>query len=277
MKRRPESTTSERELILALAEGGRAVPLASLALWRKHGLMPPLGSCGVGRGRSYYWREPDIRARARIVFDLLEKQSHVDAALWSLWLRGFPVAAERLRRAWRESARLRMRWAPATVSPKQSYDGSQGAGSVLIQATRLMGNAFPPDRRTAAVIEHATARLARANARFDGVSGANLWTLLQMAGLALESSDLLETIDEDGLAAAQPYLRLAASLLEDSAGESDAWNGWLAERVGPPLTLVILALLRSGQKSVLEDVARHLDDKGQQRRPVSHGGHRVQA
>src|SRR3569833_401225 len=110
MKRRPETTTSERELIAWLAEGGRVLPLNALAGWRKHGLLPPLDSCGTGAGRAYYWRDPLIRERARIAFALMERTCKVEQALWGLWLRGFPVPAAKLKRAWQQCAQLCWFW-----------------------------------------------------------------------------------------------------------------------------------------------------------------------
>src|ERR1700760_943882 len=99
---RPESTTSERQLLLALETSGRPVTLTELVRWRKDGLLPPLAAHGLGkgRGRTYYWREPDIFPQARTAFDLLAKYGRTDAVTRMLWLSGFAVPLPRLRRAW---------------------------------------------------------------------------------------------------------------------------------------------------------------------------------
>src|ERR1700722_11339795 len=53
---RPETSTSERQLVLARAASGRRVSLEQLAAWRKDGLLPPLASHGIrAAGRCYYW------------------------------------------------------------------------------------------------------------------------------------------------------------------------------------------------------------------------------
>jgi hypothetical protein len=265
MKRRPDSTTSERELLAWLAEDGRVLALRDLAIWRKHGLLPPLASCGTGAGRTYYWRDPLIRKRARIAFDLLERTCQVDQALWGLWLRGYPVPAAKLRRAWLQCTRLRRPWQPMPALPDmQTQNTAASDDALLVQVTMALGKALPPDRRVATILEHAAARLGR----FDNTSGAHLWSLLQMAGLALESSALLTNADDALLSMVQNHLRQAAGLLESSASEPDAWNGWLADRIGPPLALVILAMLRSGQAETLNALAAKLEAPGRRRSPA---------
>ena len=75
---RPQTSTSERQLIFGLAASGRKVSLEELALWRKNGLLPPLASYGPKTPiRSYYWYEPDILARAELVFDALKDEVEV--------------------------------------------------------------------------------------------------------------------------------------------------------------------------------------------------------
>ncbi len=269
MKRRSASTTSERELIESLAAAGRKLPLNALAGWRKHGLLPPLDSCGTGAGRAYYWRTPDIRSRARTVFDLLKRYNQIDQVLWSLWLRGFPVPAAKLRRAWRQCRRVRKPWLPLPELPEPpSCGASKGDGALLQQVTRMLGRSLPPDRRVATVFEHAASRLRHHGGSLDTASGTHLWSLLQMASLALESSALLDTADDALLEKAQHYLRLAARLLEDSASEPDAWNGWLAERVGPPLALIFMAMLRSGQAEDMDALAAQLEAPGRRHAPA---------
>lgn len=261
MKRRPDSTTSERELVFALAEGGRAISLATLAGWRKQGLLPALASHGSGAGRSYYWREPDILAQACAAFDLLEQHCRNDMALRGLWLRGFSVPAVQLTRAWQQIGKLNRRWRPGIVlADKTPGPAINDTGAILAHATRLLGNTLAPDRRIAAIIAKAAARLHGTGGAFDDMPGADLWALLQMSGLALETSVLMAEADDALLDDAQRYLRPAARLLEASAGGGDAWNGWLAEHIGPPLALVILALLRSGQRGTLDTLAGCLEE-----------------
>ena len=107
MRYRPDTSISERELVLALAAGGRHVALSRLVNWRKEGLLPPLASSGVGNGRSYYWREPNILAQAELVHDCLARHGRSDATIITLWLKGFWIPLPQLRRAWQNRARLR--------------------------------------------------------------------------------------------------------------------------------------------------------------------------
>lgn len=279
MKRRPDSTTSERELVLALAEGGRTVSLATLAGWRKHGLLPALASHGNGAGRSYYWREPDILPQARAAFDLLERHCRTDMALRGLWMRGFHVPAARLTRAWRQIDKLNRHWAPDFAPCDKALPGPAitGAGAILAHATRLLSNSLTPDRRIAALIEHAAARLHRASGPIDSLSGANLWALLQMSGLVLQSSALMTEADDGLLGEAQRYLGLAAAALRAGTGDADAWHDWLAEPVGPPLALVILALLRAGQQTTLDTLAAGLEETDRPAGPARALGHHAMA
>lgn len=275
MKRRPESTTSERELIEFLAADGRVLPLNTLAAWRKHGLLPPLDSCGTGAGRSYYWRDPLIRQRARTAFDLMERHSHIDRALWALWLRGFPVPAAKLRRAWQHCNRLRRPWLPMPDLPQPRTPARARDGALLAEITQILGRALPPDRRVADIIEQAAVRLGRAGGGINKACGSQLWPLLQMAGLSLESSALLDTADDALLEKVQRYLGLAAALLDASPSETGAWNDWLADRVGPPLALVIMAMLRSGQADKLEALAAQAP--GRRRAPAQAPLHHITA
>src|SRR3569833_2544927 len=158
MKRRPETTTSERELIAWLAEGGRVLPLNALAGWRKHGLLPPLDSCGTGAGRAYYWRDPLIRERARIAFALMERTCKVEQALWGLWLRGFPVPAAKLKRAWQQCAQMSRPWLPMPELPAQQTN-TRDSGTLLAQRTTMLGRTLPPDRRVALILEQASTSL----------------------------------------------------------------------------------------------------------------------
>src|SRR3569833_3731570 len=152
MKRRPETTTSERELIAWLAEGGRVLPLNALAGWRKHGLLPPLDSCGTGAGRAYYWRDPLIRRRARAACDRMERTSHVDQTLWGLWLRGFPVPAAKLKRAWQHGTRLRRPWLPVADLADRHDKARCSKETLLTEVTRKLGRTLPTDRRDVAVL-----------------------------------------------------------------------------------------------------------------------------
>ena len=130
MKKRSLDTTSERQLLCALLESGRKAGLAELRAWRKAGLLPPLASHGIGTGRSYYWREPDIQAQAEQVHDALQRHGRIDEALITVWLAGFDVPLERVRRAWANRAKMRDR----SRARAQEYVGVIKHGAKLLFA-----------------------------------------------------------------------------------------------------------------------------------------------
>lgn len=264
MKRRPPSSTSERELIDLLAKGGRVVPLAALAGWRKCGLLPPLSSYGLRQaGRSYYWSESDILRRAEVVFDLLERHVQIDWVLWGLWLRGFSLPAERLRRVWPQCNRARKRWSQTHSAPIKYRPPESVGESALQQLVDTLGQTLPFERHVSKIIDKAVTRLDRPGGPFYGISRAAVWPLLQMAAYAMENSTVLKDADDKRLAEAQQYLQVASAVLEDCSGEPNSWNNWLAESAGPPLALVILALLGAGQRKALDELTEHLQSSRQ--------------
>ena len=253
MKRRLDSTTSERELVYAMCESGRPVSLATLSIWRKEGLLPPFASQGAGRGRSYYWREMDIFARACTAFDFLKKYERTDVTLWMLWVCGFPVPPVQLRRFLLHRSRTRGLWMPRTgvTALEVIPAGVADKPSMLaLSIAYCLSGIYPADEESIAIIGRVLTRLRRTNTVANTEIEGRL-RLLQMLAVALESSTLVADATDDELSEAQRYLRLAASLLEDEA-ERDAWANWLGERVAPYLLMLILAFLKSDQRTVLE-------------------------
>lgn len=283
MPGRPSFTTSERELILALAEDGRHVTLANLAGWRKEGLLPPFASqgLGTGKGRSYYWKEPDICDHARATYDLLKKYGRPEIVLWMLWLHGFSVPLPQFRRAWAARGRNRNSWIACPVPQRPNPDtlfkltqpglqGQGGATHILLQATLALSGTLVPDDGDAAaitrVIERAQAWISRTNALStpeDDQAAERLWLTVRIVCSALESSDLVSITGDAELREAQKYLSMAGRLLQkcdDRSLEEDetTWPAWLAERMAVPAFLLILVLLRSGYKPMLDEISSRL-------------------
>lgn len=284
MPGRPSSTTSERELILALAEEGRAVTLSNLAGWRKEGLLPPLASqgLGTGKGRSYYWKEANIRDHAGATFDLLRKYGRPEVVLWMLWLHGFSVPLQQFRRAWAARSRNRNNWI-ACPMPQQrpgpdvlfkltqpGLQGQGGATHILLQATLALSGTLVPDDGDAAaitrVIERALGWISRVNARptpADDQAAQRLWLTVRIVCSALECSDLVSITGDTDLQDAQKYLLMAGRLLQKCDDRSledgeTTWPAWLAERMAAPIFLLILVLLRSGYKPMLDEIESRL-------------------
>ena len=284
MSGRSSSTTSERELIIALAAEGRVVTLANLAGWRKEGLLPALASqgLGTGKGRSYYWKEPEILAHACATFDLLRKYGRPETVLWMLWLHGFSVPTQQFRRAWAARSRNRKNWtARPAHRPRPDPDafyklaqpglqGQGGATHVLLQATLALTGALVPDDGDAAaitrVIERALAWISRVNGLStpeDDQAAERLWLTVRIMCSALENSDLVCITSDAELLEAQSYLLMTGRLLQkcdDRSLEDDetTWPTWLAERIAAPAFLLILVMLRSGHKPMLDEIASRL-------------------
>jgi hypothetical protein len=285
MTGRSFSTTSERELIVALAKEGRVVTLANLSGWRKEGLLPALASqgLGTGKGRAYYWNEPEIVAHACATFDLLRKFGRPESVLWMLWLRGYSVPMAQFRRAWAARSRSRKIWttrcAPRRLSQpealrRMAHPGLQGQGGatyVLLQATLALSGTLVPDDGDAAaitrVIERALTWISRVNGLStpeDDQAAERLWLTVRIMCCALENSDLISTTGDAELRDAQKYLLMAGQLLQKcddrslDDGEEAAWPSWLAERMAAPAFLLILTALRLGYRPMLDELASRL-------------------
>ena len=278
-------STSERALILALAEEGRPVTLANLSGWRKEGLLPALASqgLGTGKGRTYYWNQPDIVAHASATFDLLRKYGRPETVLWMLWLHGFSVPMAQFRRAWAARSRARKNWTarPAPSCRREpdaihrlaqpGLQGQGGATHILLQATLALSATLVPDDGDAAaitrVIERALAWISRSNGLStpeDDRAAEHLWLTVRIMCVALENSDLVSVTDDTELKEAQKYLLIAGRLLQKcddrtlNDDEETSWPPWLAERLAAPVFLLILVLLRSGYRPMLDEIASRL-------------------
>jgi len=293
VKLRPDSTTSERQLVQAMATTGRPVTLADLANWRKDGLLPPLASHGLGpgKGKSYYWREENILTHACAAFDLLGKYGRPDTVTWMLWLCGFCVPLPQLRRAWAHRCKSRrpMPLRPAAdpvpaLAPDDFLDGFETAGGLpcfLLNVVLKLGASLAPDRdgeaaEMVALLRRLLARVMRPN-HADGLGDAGLarqlWQLIRIVGSVLETSELVAETKDTDLQEAQRHLCAAARLLQECSimdARDDAhapallWPPQLAEQLGPPLFVLILVLLRSGHRGLLEDATRDLGGMGRQ-------------
>jgi hypothetical protein len=269
-----------------MAKSDRIISLATLVGWRREGLLPPLAShgLGMGKGKSYYWRESDILAHASAAFDLLRKYKRPEQAVWMLWLSGFSVPLQQLRRVWSSRSKARKSWIARPAlnseamsgilpSPHRFLPGNPNDTTQLLLDTALAlgGSLLPDDGDSASiveVIERALAWMSRANVRPDLAeqqTAEHLWLIVRIVSSALENSDLVSIASDGELREAQRYIRLAGVLLNNcddrwSADISEtAWPAWLAERMSAPVFLVILVLLRSGRGAALEQMAARLE------------------
>jgi len=239
VKKRPLDTTSERQLLCALLASGRKAGLAELRAWRKAGLLPPLASHGTGAGRSYYWREPDIVAQAERVHDALQRHGRIDEALITVWLAGFDVPLERVRRAWLNRAKMANR--PKTNGPARASGASLDGGNLLgLGFATLVSLVDPDPRHKRTVLE------ILSGASTDGMaSRRHLLGMAMVYGPLLESSNLMAMAAEAELSEARAHLRRL--LREPDLEVVDAGSDTARH-----LFLFVLGLVRSGQAAALE-------------------------
>jgi len=260
VRSRPETSTSERQLVLALAEGGRNISLEELAAWRKDGLLPPLASHGIrSAGRCYYWREPDILAHAETVHDVLRKHGRSDAATIGLWLRGFEVPLPQLRRAWLHRSKgmgqARIRRVSGRAHALQPLRGLSGLMLCAAAcATASIENSPASTKTTLAVLQRATAALGQASENQN--EAEVLWRIAMALLPVLASSDVVSAASEGELREAQRHLGAALEFLSNFRGNEtmDA----VIDSLGPPIFLFVMTLLRSGQHSLLQTVMNRI-------------------
>jgi hypothetical protein len=294
VKYRADSTTSERQLLLAMTDAGRPASLAELAVWRKDGLLPPLASHGLGpgKGKSYYWREPNIVSQACTAFDCLKKYGRSDTAIWMLFLSGFRISLPQFRRAWAYRSKTRSAWEirsaenflkiPDGQDILEGLDARGNTSLLLLNFALTLCGAVAPDEdgedlMIVELLQHTLGRVTRANDIGAATSGMpeRLWSMIRIVGAALETSSLIADTSDDDLRDAQQYLCAAGRLLHacndqssPGAGFADGavWSLWLAERLGRPLLLLILVLMRSGRRDILQHTAQRLEGFGQRDR-----------
>jgi len=250
--------TSERQLAEALAARGRAVSLADIAGWRRAGLLPQLSAHGLGpgKGRAHCWHEEDILARAELVHARLEKTSRADAVLLSLFLAGYPVALPALRRAFAAHAKMRKPAPVRTASRAVAAPARGDTESLLLEAVLAMGGAAEIETRNfAAALKLLERALARLGYGRRGRTESFCRTLIVL-GTGLESSAVMKSAADSELLEAQGYLARGLLFMAPKAAD----RRLLAESFGLPLVIFILALLRSGQGTVLERIAARIEE-----------------
>ena len=271
MKLRAETTTSERQLAMALAATGRLVSLDELTAWRKDGLLPPMANTGLGtgKGKSYYWRENNILEQAQMACDAMRSHGRKDQALVALFLSGFSVPLAQLRRAWLHQARLRK--PPALQMAHEKPAGfallDTGTDALLLQVVLCAGAALQTgDATDLHVMESVLARamskmgLVQHGANDTGLTG-QLGHLLLIIGSVLNQSNLIREAADQELLEAQRYLTTAATFLSDCGDVA----GLMASAAGPLLFVLLLTLLHSGQTKLLH---RAMAVLGSTHRPV---------
>jgi hypothetical protein len=227
-RRRPVQAISERELTIALGSTGRQVGLCELGAWRRAGLLPPFASCGTGAGRSYYWREPDILDRAEAVYDALSVCARIDSALIAIWLAGFDVPLERLRRALLH--RVRIQAATGAADGPSSNPRLAGHGA-LIELAQPAGSHTLLEAPWENILSRSDLR-------------RHLDRLSHLYRPLTENIALIHQCPDADLLKARRYL---LGLLSDRGSPAKAPSS-------DTLFLFLLALVRSGHSQILQKI-----------------------
>lgn len=258
MKQRSDQTTSERQLVLALAAGGRIVSLDEIANWRKAGLLPPLASngLGTGKGKTYYWRQENILQHAQATFDAMRSHGRADCAVVKLFLAGFCVPLPQLRRAWQNRVRTRK---PPVLQIAAVRSGVQSPGeveSLLMQAAICMGAAINLDDAIecgamVGLIEQLLPALGFTRPGINDIDlAAQLSHLLLVIASVLDAGALVRDATDEELDEAQHYLGAVTGYMAGLA----ACPAPAIDRIQPLLFVMLLTLLRSGQTEILDRV-----------------------
>jgi len=248
-------------LVLALAASGRRVSLDELSAWRRDGLLPPFPSQGVkATGRSYYWSEPDIQARAEAVHDAFQRHGRADATVISLWLRGFEVPLPQVRRAWLHGQKrcgpTRIRRTPAKLHAIRT--SANGLPDLLLTACDCaaisIDSPFNSLNTGLAVFERAAAELGYTSR--NRADAQAYWHLAMAVLVALGPSDAVSNCSDEDMKKAQRHLQIALKFVLDFRGDENVDT--VVDSLGPPIFLFIVTLLRSGQRGLLETILNHI-------------------
>lgn len=265
MKFRADTTTSERQLIQVLEEGGRHVTLAQLSDWRKEGLLPPLLNRGLGpsKGKTYYWNEENIVSQAQCVHDLLARHGRHSVAALVLWLSGYPVPLSKVRRAWLQRSKRPKSWQLRGAA----LEGRPGAETwpqtpvrnraeeVLLRTVMTLSGSFTAGQRAETEEFYRTLHEAGEALGYTTETASEahyrLFNTLSVVLSAIESSSLLNVASEEEMASARRLaaasIRLVQALTTENADRSDpAGVTRLMEVLGAPFFLCILLLQRTG-------------------------------
>ncbi|HJR56799.1 MAG TPA: hypothetical protein VJ798_09485 [Rhizomicrobium sp.] len=273
MKFRAVTTTSERELILALRSSGRHVSLAQLSDWRKEGLLPPLASRGLGptKGRCYYWDEDGIFDHTQCVHDLLRRHHQHSIVILILWLCGHPVPMPKVRRAWLRHTRGTRSWPIRSSSSRGEAASSWPAYPKLLESNRTdtvflktilkLSSSFAAGRRSDTddlyhTLHRASDALGYQSDAAGGGIQYHLFIVLRLIIAAIESSSLLGEAKDDDLEAARRITETATRLVQTliDEGRQDNFEVRLSGRmeiVGEPFFLCALLLQRTGYRDHL--------------------------
>jgi hypothetical protein len=135
------------ELRMELERRGYAVTERTLTDWVQKGLLPQREDKGRGRGggKEYRWSEPDIVERAASVLDLLSDYGRTARIPLALWLLGYDMPLEGVRRRLLRGIQGVQRWLkpPSTSTTHPADHLSTLAVQLTARAARKRTQTFP--------------------------------------------------------------------------------------------------------------------------------------
>lgn len=278
----------DRELIAELKASGRRVTPELLRIWRANWILPPLTAIGKRQaGKVYLWKEPDIIARAKFAYDVIISYNRQDTAHVLLWLAGFHVPHQYLKRAWLNRIKRKPSW-NLGISPQSNIRTNllTGVAKGLFQQTPaaavlnlLMILCGPLVSPAGAQENDLAVKVLRQTLGALRLPSDKSWDLepdavrrLVALGTAfirvLENTDLLSAAHGDDLGASQKALRTVSRLIKvcvPNTSETVAehglplWHPGLAIALGAPLFLIILDLIRSGCRKEIAETADRIE------------------
>lgn len=268
---------SERELLNAMVASGRSVSFSTLADWRRCGLLSPFStrSQGFRKGKTCFWPDDDTLDRAFLIYDLMQRAGERHNVFWLLWLSGVNVPLPYVRRAWRHRAKTAYPPAernsdssPAHVTMKRRRAGLFAHGHItpsqMLQVALMAGEALggsddPELNALVAALDGAGARNTRwgRHADTDGALRRQMLALLGLVWSAVRGSDLIAAASDEELLECQEFTSRALRDLEQCDEPVPhrnrcAWPVEAAEKFGAPLYFLILIMLKSGQRALLD-------------------------
>jgi len=270
MKFRAKTTTSERQLIVALAESGRHVSHPQLSGWRKEGLLPPLANRGLGpaKGKSYHWNHENIVVQAQCVHDLLARHGRRSVATLVLWLCGYPISLIKVRRAWLQRSKRPKTWQlrnASTIGKPETqawpYSPARNrADAILLKTVLTLCGSFTAGQRSET--EELYETLHRASEALGYTADTTnevqyrLFNALSVVLSAIEGSSFLTVASEEDMASARRLTAASVRMVQAlTAGNAEkacpVELTRLMEILGAPLFLCVLLLQRTGYDNQL--------------------------
>jgi len=258
-----------------MASAGRPLASQTLSEWRRHGLLPPLvsRSRGLNKGKSCFWTDEVVFERAALVHDLLSAGVERHEIYCVLWLCGLSVPFPQLRRAWlHKSKKIKpgaLRAARADGVGAQSTAlqtrGVRSSGQVSSQTLldiALTASAFvdqQADPEIDAFVEAVDSFMARCASAQETAKPERrqVISLVKSVWENIKCGGLISAFSDGELGDAQGYACKALGLLRSpmARGEQPLQKWPVAEalKFGAPLFFLILIMLKSGQRAILDD------------------------